>query len=165
MLSRYPEDFLLNSNVAACEIALGKSEEALPLLRNATNFGIDEPQGYIALVSMGRALVRLGRDGEAVEWLRRAKQEAPVVPASVHSLLAGAYAQLGQISDARKELTAYTAMEPWITLRWLRHRWRSTNAERTREIDGLAKAGLRDHAEEEGDTGLDFSSACGRTIT
>lgn len=155
LLSRYPDDFLLNYYVAECAVALGKSEQALPLLQKAISLGIDEPQGYIALISMGRALVRLGRDSEAIQWLRRAKQEAPVVPASAHSLLAAAYAQLGHIGDARKELAAYTAMEPWITLRWLRHRWRSTNAERTREVDGLAKAGLRDHGEEKADTGID----------
>jgi rhodanese-related sulfurtransferase len=76
----------------------------------------------------------------------------------VHELLASAYAQLGHIGDARRELAAYTAMEPWVTLRWLRHLHLPSDAavaERAREIDGLAKAGLRDHAEEEADTGID----------
>ena len=158
LLSRYPDDFHLNNQVAVCDLALGRSEEALPLLRKAISLGLDEPQGYVSLVNLGRALVRLGRDSEAVEWLRRSKQEAPVVSASVHSLLAAAYAQLGRPGDARKELAAYTAIEPWVTLRWLRHRRWPTDAaaaERAREIDGLAKAGLRDHAEEEDDTGID----------
>jgi hypothetical protein len=141
-----------------CDIALGRSEEALPLLRKAISLGVDEPRGYVSIFNMGRALVRLGRDDEAVEWLRRATQEAPVVPAGVHQLLAIAYAHLGYSANARRELAAYTAMQPWVTLRWLRHGRLPSDAavaERAREIDGLAKAGLRDHAEEETDTGID----------
>ena len=155
LLDRYPDDAHLNNQVAWCSIVLGRSEDALPLLRKAVSVRSDEAWAFSHEINLGRALVRLGRDSEAIEWLRRGKQEAPVVPALVHSLLAAAYAQLGQMGDARRELAAYTAKEQWVTLRWLRHRSRSTNPERTREIEGLAKASLRDHAEEEADTGID----------
>jgi class 3 adenylate cyclase/TolB-like protein/Flp pilus assembly protein TadD/rhodanese-related sulfurtransferase len=158
LLDRYPDDFGLNNQVAVCDIALGRSEEALPLLRKAISLSLDEPQGYISLANLGRALVLLGRDGEAVEWLRRAKQEAPVVPVGVHRHLAAAYAHLGRMADARMELTAFTAKMPWVTLRWLRHGRLPTDAavaERVRELDGLEKSGLRDHADEEADIGID----------
>ena len=159
LLDRYPDDVHLLNQVAICSIVLGRSEEALPLLRKAVSLGPDDPWAFTHEANLGLAFVRLGRDGEAVEWLRRAKQDAPVVPASVYSLLAAAYAQLGRIDDAHRELAAYIAKEPWVTVRWLRHRRRSSEvavAERTREIDGLAKAGLRDHAEEDADGGLAF---------
>ena len=159
LLDHYPDDFLFNNQLAVCDIALGRSEEALPLLQKAVRLSLDEPQGYVSLFNLGQALVRLGRDGEAVEWLRRAKQEMPVVSAGVHWLLAAAYAHLGRSADARTELSAYTAKLPWVTLQWAGHGSLPSDAavaERARELDGLAKAGLRDHADEEGDTGIDI---------
>lgn len=158
LLERYPDDFGLNNQVAVCEIELGRSEEALPRLQKAVSLSMDEPLGFVSEINMGRALVRLGRDGEAIEWLRRAKQEAPVVPAGVNRLLAAAYANLGRVSDARKELSVFTGQTPWVTLRWLRHGRLPADAamsERARELAGLAKAGLRDHADEESVTGID----------
>jgi hypothetical protein len=159
LLDRYPDDFLFHNQLAVCLIELGRSEEALPLLQKAVGLSLDEPQGYVSLFNMGRALVRLGRDGEALEWLRRAKQEMPVVPATLHGLLAAAYAHLGRAADARTELSAYTAKMPWVTLRWAGHFSLPSDAavaELARELDGLAKAGLRDHADEEGDIGIDI---------
>jgi rhodanese-related sulfurtransferase len=100
----------------------------------------------------------LGSDGEAVEWLRRAKQEAPVVSVGVNRLLAAAYAHLGRPTDARNELSVFTAKMPWVTLRSLRHGRLPTAAavaERARELDGLEKSGLRDHADEESNSGID----------
>ena len=158
LLERYPDDFNLNNQVAVCAIELGRSEEALPRLQKAVSLSLDEPLGFVSEINMGRALVRLGRDREAIEWLRRAKQEAPVVSAGLNRLLAAAYANLGRVADARKELTAFTAQMPWVTLRWLHHGQvpaDATAAERARELAGLAKAGLRDHADEEAVTGID----------
>ena len=157
LLNRYPEDRHLNNQVALCYIALGRSEEALPLLRKAISVGFDDPGVFVSEINLGNALIRLGQDGEAVEWLRRGKQEAPVVGAFDTRFLPR-HMLIWRSDEARRELEAFTAMEPWVTLRWLRHRRRPTDAaaaEAAREIDGLAKAGLRDHAEEEGDTGVD----------
>lgn len=126
-------------------------------------------------VNLGRLLLLISEDAEAITWLKRALQEPadhiskapetelPFVNArrSAHFLLASAYALTDRIDDSHRMLAL--ALQPPTemdtTVRsWLRGLSRFASplrARRERRIaEGLRRAGLRDHLDEQADSSV-----------
>jgi hypothetical protein len=87
----------------------------------------------------------LGRDEEAISWLRRSVEANRAYPLP-HFYLAIAFAHQSKISDANKELETGLAIDPGFTI--CRYRKSSYSdhptylAQRERMYEGLRKAGL-----------------------
>jgi tetratricopeptide (TPR) repeat protein len=93
----------------------------------------------------GLAKFHLGKEEEAVAWLRRSIETNRSFPSS-YFVLAAALARLGRLSEARLEAQAGLAINPTFTI----SRFRSglsiddptAIAAQERYIDGLRKAGV-----------------------
>ena len=136
---------------------LGRSREALALLQDALQLDHGSTARHIIYGNLGHALVRLGRNEEAVHWLLAAREHSTGFSPLINRWLAIAYAHTGKFEDARRELQEYVRHYPTLTLRSLRHTaWPNAAIaeEWRREIEGLAIAGLRDHLDEDADSGL-----------
>ena len=149
-----------HAEVAWCLIYLGRSAEAIPMLQEAIRLD-REPRRYLLYHALGRALVRLGRDEEAINWLRAAREHSSGSSPAIDWALAMAYGHTGKIADARRELQQYLnqrrAPDAWR----MRHMVQPTPAaaeQHAREIKGLVIAGLRDHGSENFDPGLPITT-------
>jgi adenylate cyclase len=91
---------------------------------------------------MGLANYMLKRYGEAVRWLRECALRLPNLQWT-HLHLASAYAQLGQLEEARKEAAEVLRINPGFTIegykRILPHK---DPKDAEHRVDGLRKAGL-----------------------
>jgi tetratricopeptide (TPR) repeat protein len=98
----------------------------------------------------GAAKMLLGKDEEAVAWLRRSI-EANRNFRNTHVILAAALAQLGRLDEARAAVQAALALDPSLTVRRYRAGIVSDNptflAQLERGIDGMRKAGVPEGGE------------------
>jgi tetratricopeptide (TPR) repeat protein/DNA-binding winged helix-turn-helix (wHTH) protein/TolB-like protein len=159
LLQAHPMSVDYRQGLARTLMGMGRSEDALPLLRDSIKLdrGANSPQDLDQ--NLGEALVRLGRNEEALDWLRAADEHASESNRRIKFLRAIAYAHSGNVPVARRELEQFVERSPIPvrTLRNYRHTvWPYTalRAEMNRLIDGLAIAGLRDHVDEDVETGL-----------
>jgi DNA-binding winged helix-turn-helix (wHTH) protein/TolB-like protein len=153
----HPTRAIYFSNLARSLILVGRSAEAVPLLKNAIELDRGEVPLFAVYGTLGQALIRLGRDEEAVDWLRAAKEQSAGLSPQFIEWLAIAYAHTARIEAAQRELQEFIRQRPTHTLRERWHEAGPTEAateEHRREVDGLAIAGLRDHVEEDEDAGL-----------
>ena len=128
---------------------LGRTEEAVDWFRRADALMPADPLRWTWLQGLGRALIQLGRDAEAVEALRLAIESNPDHAPS-YAYLAAALALSGDGGRARLELAEFRVAEPGTTLDVFARRspvplhatapeYRSRNG---RLLDGLRQAGL-----------------------
>jgi adenylate cyclase len=103
-----------------------------------------DPVGIIVgrSIPMGLACYMLKRYGDAVRWFRETASELPSLERS-HVLLACAYAQSGQLEEARGEAAEVLRINPRFAI----ERWKRLAVYRDPEdvehfFDGLRKAGL-----------------------
>ena len=136
--------FSLNlGNVLAC---LGKPEKALPVFEEAITRSPRDPSMGMLQSSLGRTYLLLGRWEEAIEANLKARAKIPSY-LLVHTALAAAYAQIGDLKSAAASLKDARAIEPKLSFSWLKDHHYSTDpaylrlAEKTL-YDGLRKAGL-----------------------
>jgi adenylate cyclase len=94
---------------------MGRLEQALAWFGKADMFGPRDPGRWAWLDSQGHALVLLGRDLEAIRFLRMALDANPNA-VSPHAFLAAAYALHGRLDEAREELARYALMRPSETV-------------------------------------------------
>jgi adenylate cyclase len=152
-----PDSVRYHVDLARSLIAVGRSAEAVPLLEEAIRRGDVAASRFVPYGALGQALIRLGRNDEAIERLLAAREQSSGLVPQIYLLLAAAYANAGRIEDARRELRDYVRQQPTSTLRGVRHLIKPTPAaaeEQQREFDGLARSGLRDHVDEDVDEGL-----------
>jgi TolB-like protein/Flp pilus assembly protein TadD len=140
------------NQLALSALMLGHPEQALPLLEHALRLDPMPPDVHTRYGLMGQALLVLGRNEEAVEWLRRAVQAFPPPQTLYRDFLAAALAQAGRRDEAEEELRRALDRWPCMTVSWVRHRTDlpSAGVYRNALADGLALAGLRDNAGVEG---------------
>src|SRR5262249_7357194 len=132
--------------VAWCLMSVGRSAEAIPLLQEAIRLDRGETERFVMYNALGMALIRVGRNDEAIKWLRAAKQESSGSSPQISWNLSIAYAHAGLIADARRELQQFQRATHYVdTARRLRHivwtthsgsRTPPTVEERAREIAG-----------------------------
>jgi adenylate cyclase len=138
-------------------ITIGKSAEAVPLLEEFMRRGDGAAPRFVPSWTLGQALLRLRRNEEAITWLLAAREQSSGFIPEISLWLTAAYANSGKIKDARHELHNYIKQRPLATLASVRRApkpTRSAAEEQQNEIDGLVIAGLRDHVDEDAETGL-----------
>jgi hypothetical protein len=100
---------------------------------------------YVWFMFAGFSKLFLGKEEEAVAWLRRSIETNTNNPTS-HFLLAAALVYLGRLPEARSEARAGLAINPTFTIARVRISASSDTpafvAARDRYIDGLRKAGV-----------------------
>jgi adenylate cyclase len=152
-----PDSVRYHVDLARSLIAVGRSGEAVPLLEEAIRRGDAAAPRFVPYGALGQALIRRGRNDEAIDWLLAAREQSSGLVPQIYLLLAAAYGNAGRIEDARRELRDYVKQQPTSTLRGVRHFLKPTPAaaeEQQREFDGLARSGLRDHVDEDVAPGL-----------
>src|SRR6266446_5289584 len=152
-----PDSVRYHLDLAQSLIAVGRSAEAVPVLEEAIRRSDVAAPRFVPYGALGQALIRLGRNDEAIDWLLAAREQSSGLVPQIYLLLAAAYGNAGRIADARRELRDYVKQQPTSTLRGVRHFLKPTPAaaeEQQREFDGLARSGLRAHVDEDVDPGL-----------
>ena len=128
------------------KIQLGQAEDTEAHIQEALRLSPRDTYAYLWFFIAAAAKLRLGREEEAVAWLRRSVEANPSFPGS-HFLLAAALARLGRLPEASSEAQAGLAISPTFTISRYRASAPSDDnpaqiAGYERIIDGLRKAGF-----------------------
>jgi adenylate cyclase len=132
------------------KLYLGATREAAEWFRRADAVAPRDPERWTWLQGLGRALMQLGHDAEAVDVLCRALDNNPDYPRG-KPLLAAAEALTGDAQSARLRLAEYAALEPDMTVRrFAEQPWYlpsgaispSYRRESERVLEGLRRAGM-----------------------
>jgi tetratricopeptide (TPR) repeat protein len=133
-----------HGQIGAAKILLGKAEDAEAHIHEALRLSPRDTLVYLWCMFAGIAKLHLGKEEEAVAWLRRSIETNSNNPSS-HFLLAAALARLGKLAEARSEVQAGLAINPSFTIARVRASASGDHpavvAGRERFIDGLRKAG------------------------
>jgi len=133
------------AGIGTGKLFLDKAEETEAHIREALRISPRDTMVYLWYSIVGLAKLRLGKDEEAVAWLRRSIEAGRTFPMS-HFFLGAALAHLGQLLEARSEVQAGLAIAATFTIARIRASASTSNptavAFRERLIDGLRKAGL-----------------------
>ena len=134
-----------HGHIGFAKIALGHPEETEAHIQQALRLSPREPTAYAWTLFAGMAKLHLGRDEEAVAWLRRSI-EFNRNYATGQFYLAAALAQCGKLDEARTAARGALALDPTFTIRRFRASASSENpvylAGRERPIEGMRKAGV-----------------------
>jgi Flp pilus assembly protein TadD len=134
------------------KLYLGATREAVEWFRRADGIAPRDPERWAWLQGLGRALMHLGHDAEAVDALSQAMDSNPAYLRG-KAMLAAAEALTGNLEDARLYLTEYAALEPDMTVRRFAEQRSSVppdavsptyRRESERILDGLRRAGMPD---------------------
>jgi tetratricopeptide (TPR) repeat protein len=142
----------LNRNLAyaygqmgTAKIILGQAEDTEAHIQEALRLSPRDTFAYVWYYIAGAAKLFLGKEEEAIPWLRRSIETNGNFPNS-HFTLAAALACLGRLPEAQSEIRAGRAINPTFTISRI---LASTPSDspiaffvRERIIDGLRKAGL-----------------------
>jgi DNA-binding winged helix-turn-helix (wHTH) protein/TolB-like protein len=142
-------------DVGVCLSALGRSAEVVRMLEEVTWLDRDMRARFSRYWALGVALVRIGRYEEAISWLRAANEAFSGSSPQISWNLAIAYANVGKVADARRELLEFKKrMGGVFTTRYLRHAAGTLGEDYAREVGGPFMALLPDHTPEDSDRGL-----------
>ena len=139
----------LNPNFAAAHGYLGyplafdgQSDDAIASLLLAIRLSPHDRQNpiYMAGIAVAHYLAR--RYDEAIEWGRKAVQQAPSM-AGIHRVLIASLAQAGHIDEAHTSLARLRELQPEISLAWAERMIPYTPAQMPHFLEGLRKAGLQ----------------------
>ena len=157
----------LYNELAVCKTRTGHAEEELALQAQADHLNPRSPWKFSRYRHMGFAALMLGRDQEAIEFLRRSLAMNPEAPVSyinwTYRMLAAAHARIGQIDEAKRWLSAANKLWPYDTVRGIypEELTSPVYAAQLRAYQaGLRLAGERDHADED----TDFSIPVDRSL-
>ncbi len=132
-----------HANIGAGKLYLGRAEETEAHILEALRLSPRDTTTFVWLAVAGNAKLHLGRDEEAVAWLRRSIDANRNYPLA-HFRLAAALAQLGRLDEARIAAQAGFALDPNFTLRRIRVVGLSDNptylAQRERVLAGMQMA-------------------------
>jgi len=131
--------------IGNAKMAIGRAEESEGHVLESLRLSPHDTYAYLWMTVAGAAKHLLGRDEEAVAWLRRSI-EANRNFRNAHLFLAAALAQLGRLDEARAAVQATLTLDPIFTIRRLHAAAWGDNptylVQRERVYDGLRKAGL-----------------------
>jgi adenylate cyclase len=155
-----------------CARCWGRPEDAVPLIERTALLNPLSADRDALYATLGRMLIMLGRDTEAIGWLERGLRVVAEEPPSkiaerepgdfvienTKLYLAAAYALTGRLDDARAMLASAMSSERTIDftvrtfLNGIPIYYDTHRQEQERRIaDGLRRAGLRDHLDEQTD--------------
>jgi tetratricopeptide (TPR) repeat protein len=122
----------------------GEADEAIANIDKAIRLSPHDPMIWTFLSGMALAHVCAERYEEAVVWAQRSLQRKPDW-AIAHLVLAGAYAQVDRLDEARAALEAALKSNPQFSLSGIQLVLSVADpALLERLIDGLRKAGLKE---------------------
>jgi TolB-like protein len=125
---------------------LGRPERAIECADTAIRLSPRDPFLFLYYLQKAHAYFALGKNADAIDWLRRVRAAAPGFPVP-DALLAAVLALDGQDFEARKALEQYLTAGPMKTLaQWKTRRQEADTpfylAVRERLDEGLRKAGM-----------------------
>ena len=134
-----------HAHIGFAKIALGRGEETEAHIQEAFRLSPRDPTAYAWALFAGMAKLFLGRDEEAVAWLRRSiefNRNYSTAP----FYLAAALARCGKLDEARTAAMGALALDPTFTIRRLRASAASDDpvylTGRERVYEGMRKAGV-----------------------
>jgi tetratricopeptide (TPR) repeat protein len=134
-----------HGGIGFAKIALGRSEETEAQYQEALRLSPRDPNAYLWAFFAGLAKIFLGKDGEAIAWLRRSI-EFNRNYSLAHFYLAAALVLLGKHDEAPAATTVGLALDPTFTIRRVRSSASSDDpiylAAREQAIKGMRKAGV-----------------------
>jgi adenylate cyclase len=145
-IAEFERAFALNPNFvdhrfAQAWLYAGEPARAIEVLEASMRLDPFAPP-FLSSGFMGVANYMLKRYGEAVRWGRECVLRLPDMQLP-HLWLASAYAQLGQLEEARKEAAEVLRISPGFTIeRWKRIGVFKDPKDVEHRIDGMRKAGL-----------------------
>jgi TolB-like protein/tetratricopeptide (TPR) repeat protein len=143
-----------------CLTRMGRPAEAIPEIEQAIRIAPRNPNMAARYRSMGYPMLFLERYDEAVAWFERSLAvnpgEGAGIRSDVYAAIAAAQALAGQIEAARSSATEATRLQPTITVRSYSPYIATSSAvaQFSRMLEGMRLAGIRDHAEEDADSGV-----------
>jgi predicted ATPase/TolB-like protein len=155
LIARNPVEPSAHKEIGLNKLYLGETQEALEWFRRADAIAPRDPDRWTWLQGLGRALMQLGHDSEAVIVLSQAMDSNPGYIRG-RAWLAAAEALSGDVERAERHLAEYMALEPGMTVgRFVKERssvpLEVTSQVYQREIErvleGLRLAGMPDGAD------------------
>jgi adenylate cyclase len=154
-----------------CKMLAGHADEELPLLQKIIQLDPVGPNISVWYQRMAQDYNLLGRSDEATAMIRRALAANPDMRieqrGNAYRVLAVTNARMGHLEEARHWIEEGNKIRTFDTVRRYHFRGFANEALETqmRSIrDGLRLAGLRDHAEEDADFGVDPDQALRKTL-
>jgi tetratricopeptide (TPR) repeat protein len=151
----FPNDPVGYRVLGLCKTFTGNAEEGIALAKKAIQISPRSPYLNSYYGDIGYAALMLGRDHDAID---RSMALNPDVPAfdrqNYLRLRAAAYARMGEDDQARRSLAEADRLFPFDTVRghWPEDPTNAVYSQQIRDYqDGLRRAGLRDHADEDAD--------------
>jgi class 3 adenylate cyclase/TolB-like protein len=151
----------LHQWLGVCLVRDGRTAEAIRMFEQSIRDNPRSPQGFVRFYSIGYALAYLGRYDEAVPWLRKSLASNPSNSiqrrGNMLAAIAATLALGGHMDEARAEAAETARLWPTLTARsYLLVAPGSPiyHAQIDQLRDGLRRAGIRDHANEDEDFGL-----------
>jgi adenylate cyclase len=154
-----PNLYWSHSEIGMCLIALGRAEDAIPMLEKANRLDPLGPYAWSRYQYIGWAMLMLMRDEEAISWTQRALSANPNVRPDWRALyilrMAAAHARLGHRDEALRLIGEANHVWPYDTVR--SHYPDDLNHPEKIEPyqAALRLAGERDHADEDADFGVE----------
>ena len=134
-----------HGQLGAAKVQLGQAEDTEAHVLNALRLNPHDTLAYQWCSIAGRAKLYLGKEEQAIAWLRRSIEINRNYPIS-HFFLAAALARLGRLPEARSEARTGLTVNPTFTISRFRASAPTDNptaaAGLERIIDGLRKAGV-----------------------
>ncbi|MBV8089068.1 MAG: AAA family ATPase, partial [Alphaproteobacteria bacterium] len=150
IIARNPGEPTSYKEMGLNKLYLGETEEAVEWFRRADAIAPADPDRWTWLQGLGRALMQLGRDAEAVDALSQALDNNPGHLRG-KAWLAAAEALSDDDANARRHLTEYLSAEPGMTVERFAGERSSVpldiaspvyRREIERILDGLRRAGM-----------------------
>jgi TolB-like protein/Flp pilus assembly protein TadD len=152
LITRNPGEPTAYKEMGLNKLYLGATREAVEWFRRADGIAPRDPERWTWLQGLGRALMQLGHDAEAVDALCKAMDSNPGYLRG-KAMLAAAEALTGNLEDAKLYLAEYAALEPDMTVRRFAEQRSSVppdavsatyRRESERILDGMRRAGMPD---------------------
>jgi tetratricopeptide (TPR) repeat protein len=116
VIDRNPGEPFSYKEIGLNKLYLGETQEAAEWFRRADAIAPRDPDRWMWLQGLGRALMQLGQDAEAVDVLSQAMESNPSYLRG-KAWLAAAEALAGDVERAGLHLADYIALEPQMTVR------------------------------------------------
>ena len=147
--------------MGVCQLRMGRAAEAIELVQQAIRIDPQSPPNFTRYRLMGYASLFLDRYDDAVQWLHRSLAANLGAGAgyrsNLYAAIAAAHALAGQTEEARLSAAEAAKLAPMETVRSY-FPFNTMNpvyaAQVARMRDGMRLAGIRDHADEDADSGL-----------
>jgi adenylate cyclase len=150
LIARNPAEPTAYKEIGLNKLYLGATRESVEWFRRADGIAPRDPERWTWLQGLGRALMQLGHDAEAVDALTQAMDNNPSYLRG-KAMLAAAEALTGNSEAAKLYLAEYTSLEPEMTVRRFAEQRSSVppeavsptyRRESERILDGLRRAGM-----------------------